>query len=257
MAAFDAQRDGVLPDAFKTAPASLFSPEFPPCFYHVFLNYANLRISASLFFRIFFLDVCSRVRQVVLSMLSDHEKEICGRLRQFREILQITRERFALSVGITGARLQSYELARAPVRYGIFKAITNRFPLNPIWLGTGLGSPSLDEPFNDTVFCSVVSPKMLLSEAVSAIMKKAGPPGLLLLQPKVIQVLRLIAEIQTALPKAEVSQEFKESVSKLAACGPGVLVAMQDEYRRNQAQRDTVKSAILAASAKKKVQNRR
>jgi transcriptional regulator with XRE-family HTH domain len=171
-------------------------------------------------------------------MLSDTEKQICARLKQFRESLQISRQRFALSIGITGTRLQSYELGRAPVRYEVFAAINKRFPLNPIWLGTGEAEPSLSEPFNDARFGSLLHPKMLLSEAVKAIFEASGLPVLLLISDKVIRIGRLTAEIVEILEKNEAPPDTLASFKALLEAFGNTFGAIDQDNRRWQMQRD-------------------
>jgi transcriptional regulator with XRE-family HTH domain len=95
---------------------------------------------------------------------SAHEKQICERLRQFRESLQIPRTRFALTLGITEAALAGYELGRARVRYETFAAVQKRFLLNPVWLATGQENLILHH-WSDDNFRDQVKPRELFSHA--------------------------------------------------------------------------------------------
>lgn len=70
---------------------------------------------------------------------TEETKAIGGRLRTFREALQIPRSRFAVSIGYGSERIASYEAGRAPLPYAVFVEIANRFHLNPFWLATGQG----------------------------------------------------------------------------------------------------------------------
>jgi transcriptional regulator with XRE-family HTH domain len=93
--------------------------------------------------------VASRIVSPALSTsLPDREAEICRRLRSFREQTKISRTAFALSIGVGGERLASYESARAPIRYEMFLTIAKRYPINPVWLATGFGSASLRDAFD-------------------------------------------------------------------------------------------------------------
>jgi transcriptional regulator with XRE-family HTH domain len=96
-------------------------------------------------------------------MLPEREKQICGRLRLFREILQIPRTKFALSIGISGERLASYESGRARLRYATFAAIHGRYAMNPIWLSAGQEAPII-EKFSDADFAARIKPRALFSE---------------------------------------------------------------------------------------------
>src|ERR1035441_7194640 len=95
---------------------------------------------------------------------SEREKQICERLRQFRESLQIPRTRFALSIGVTEAALAGYELGRARVRYETFAAVQTRFFINPVWLATGEENMLLYN-WKDEKFRAQVKPREIFSHA--------------------------------------------------------------------------------------------
>ena len=95
---------------------------------------------------------------------SEREKQICERLRQFRESLQIPRTRFALSIGVTEAALAGYELGRARLRYETFAAVQKRFSINPVWLATGDKNLLLYN-WNDEKFRAQVKPREIFSQA--------------------------------------------------------------------------------------------
>jgi transcriptional regulator with XRE-family HTH domain len=96
-------------------------------------------------------------------MIPQREKEIGARLRAFRESLQIPRSRFAVSIGFGSERIASYEAGRAPLPYGVFKAVSNRYHINAQWLSTGQGSPSAYAPLDDANFEKKLSPRALFS----------------------------------------------------------------------------------------------
>ena len=96
--------------------------------------------------------------------LPEREKQICDRLRQFRESLQIPRTRFALSIGVTEAALGGYDLGRARIRYETFAAVQKRFSINPVWLVTGKENLLLYN-WNDEKFRAQVKPREIFSQA--------------------------------------------------------------------------------------------
>ncbi len=102
---------------------------------------------------------------------SPREKQICERLRQFRESLQIPRTRFALTLGLTEAALAGYELGRARVRYETFAAVQKRFLLNPVWLATGEENLVLHH-WTDEKFRDQVKPRELFSHAYDRLIAK-------------------------------------------------------------------------------------
>ncbi len=67
-------------------------------------------------------------------MISDQEKSIGRRLRQFRETLRITRTQFAISIGISSESMASYEAGRARLPFGVFLDMVGKYQLNPFWL---------------------------------------------------------------------------------------------------------------------------
>jgi transcriptional regulator with XRE-family HTH domain len=102
---------------------------------------------------------------------SEREKQICERLRQFRESLQIPRTRFALSIGVTEAALAGYELGRARLRYETFAAVQKRFSINPVWLATGEENLLLYN-WNDEKFRPQVKPREIFSHVYDRLIAK-------------------------------------------------------------------------------------
>ena len=97
--------------------------------------------------------------------LVQREAGICRRLREFRESKRISRTAFAVALGIGGERLASYESGRVPLRYEIFRLLTQHFFLNPSWLATGNGVASLQKPFDDSDILPFIKPRSLFSAA--------------------------------------------------------------------------------------------
>src|ERR1700728_3533717 len=106
-------------------------------------------------------------------MLSDREKQICDRLRRFREVLQIARSRMALTIGVTSERLYNYETGRAPIQYQTFSLVQKHFAINPVWLATGEGLPKA-EGFSDERFREQVKPRELFSSVFDRLIVKYG-----------------------------------------------------------------------------------
>jgi transcriptional regulator with XRE-family HTH domain len=81
-----------------------------------------------------------------MKSLPEREIQIGRRLRAFREAKRISRTAFALSIRIGSERLATYEAGRVPLRFEVFKAISQEYSINPMWLATGEGSPSQSRP---------------------------------------------------------------------------------------------------------------
>ena len=73
--------------------------------------------------------------------MPEREREICARLRVFRESTKLTRATFAKEIGMDPIRYASYELGRAPVRFELAKTIKERFGLNLAWLAGEAENP--------------------------------------------------------------------------------------------------------------------
>jgi transcriptional regulator with XRE-family HTH domain len=99
-----------------------------------------------------------------MTKLPQREVEICHRLKAFREGTKISRSRFAVTIGIGSERLASYENARAPVRYEVYRAINQHFFIDPHWLATGENLPVRVKPYDDSVILPMVKPRQLFSE---------------------------------------------------------------------------------------------
>lgn len=104
--------------------------------------------------------------------LPAREKEIGQRLRAFRERLNIPRTVFATQIGIGGEKLSHYEAGRARLRYGVFRAISKAFYLQPLWLLTGEGIMQSDAPFDDSAFDSQINPKSPFAQVCETVLKE-------------------------------------------------------------------------------------
>ena len=73
----------------------------------------------------------------IKSFLPQREIEICQRVRQVRLKKKWSQPHFAKELGISRARLASYEYAKAPIRYELGRLVCYRFNVNQRWLAEG------------------------------------------------------------------------------------------------------------------------
>lgn len=106
------------------------------------------------------------------------EAAICGRLREFREIIGWPQTVFAREVGITRDHLASLEYARTPLRYGLACRFAERYSINWRWLVTGEGSPQPHWTVTDKVEQRIPR-KLLLSKAYSQFIEPEITPEFL------------------------------------------------------------------------------
>ena len=98
------------------------------------------------------------------------EREICSRLRAFREGTGIPRTAFAAKIGVVGARLLNCEIGLSPVRYALFRAINAQFFVSAKWLVTGISPKALARPVDDERIQAQIGPRALLSEVYDQIL---------------------------------------------------------------------------------------
>lgn len=67
------------------------------------------------------------------------EREICKRLRGFREQTKLSRVAFAEQAGLDASLLRSYEAERSQLNYNAAHKMIVAFGINPQWLATGTG----------------------------------------------------------------------------------------------------------------------
>lgn len=77
---------------------------------------------------------------------------------------RISRAAFAVAIGVGSERLASYETARAPLKYRIFRAIEKEFHLNPMWLASGGAHQAESNPFDDSELPRDIPERALFSE---------------------------------------------------------------------------------------------
>lgn len=101
-------------------------------------------------------------------LINRREKDVCFRVKSFRESIRWPQPAFAFELEITKDQLASIEYARTPLRYHVGFNLCFVFNVSQAWLATGTGpvSPSLD-PVNWPLPAQLPS-GMLFTEAFDA-----------------------------------------------------------------------------------------
>ena len=76
--------------------------------------------------------------------LSDRDKAICARLREFRLSTNLSQVAFAKALAVDSSLLASYEHARVPIRYEFARHVNYVFRISLRWLAEGLEPKLLD-----------------------------------------------------------------------------------------------------------------
>jgi transcriptional regulator with XRE-family HTH domain len=71
------------------------------------------------------------------SQLSGRETELCLRIREARDLAEVTQEKLAELIGVPRDRLSTYEKCRAPLRFEIGLRICRQLIISEEWLATG------------------------------------------------------------------------------------------------------------------------
>ena len=104
--------------------------------------------------------------------MNEREREICSRVKLFREQIKWPQSAFAYEVGMTRDQLASIEYGRTPLRYSTAFMICQVFDVSMDWLASGKGAV---QPFDHRgPFAGNLPPTMLLSEVYATAMKTAG-----------------------------------------------------------------------------------
>lgn len=77
--------------------------------------------------------------------INSRERQICARLKEFRERVRCSQSDFASQIGITRDQLAGIEYARTPLRYDIAWAIRSTIGVSLMWVAIGEVSPDLME----------------------------------------------------------------------------------------------------------------
>jgi transcriptional regulator with XRE-family HTH domain len=99
------------------------------------------------------------------------EADVCGRLKYFRERLNLSRVAFAKEAGIDSSLLVRYEHGRAPLRYAVGWRIIAAFGLNAAWIAEGEGRELLWIPIPSPEELNV-GKEALFSEVYESHLKK-------------------------------------------------------------------------------------
>jgi transcriptional regulator with XRE-family HTH domain len=151
---------------------------------------------------------------------------IGARLRAFREMLQIPRARFAVSIGCGSERIAAYEAGRARLPYWVFKAMADRYHLHPRWLAEEAGSPQLKNAFNDSHFIASVSRHALFTDVYDKFLSgqlleeaNTAAAAAEMVIEELTDLATLLKELETARlsPAARAKiQQFQSKYSQLA-----------------------------------------
>lgn len=102
-------------------------------------------------------------------LMTDEERAVCSRVKQFREQIKWPQSAFAFEIGITRDQLASIEYARTPLKYSIGALMCRLFNISESWLASGRGPVT---PFGDTgPSPQRVPPSILFTDVYKSAMK--------------------------------------------------------------------------------------
>lgn len=104
--------------------------------------------------------------------MNQREREICSRLKQFREHIKWPQAAFAYEIGTTKDQIASIEYGRTPLRYDVGYRACLIFDINPEWLATNKGPVTPNLMHNPT--SGNLPKKILFSEVYDAFVGKEG-----------------------------------------------------------------------------------
>jgi transcriptional regulator with XRE-family HTH domain len=162
------------------------------------------------------------------SQLSDRERQICARLREFREGTGLSRVVFAQMAGIDSSVLVRCEHGRTPLRFGVFNAIHQRYNLNPLWLGGGEGEQSWKFPFSLAGLEPTIPRGMLFSKAYDNCLERCARDEQRPLQVMLVTCERAQAELLGYLESHRHSGVSREVRIKVAAANEACRKAIRD-----------------------------
>jgi transcriptional regulator with XRE-family HTH domain len=73
------------------------------------------------------------------NLMNSHERAICARVKQFRELIKWSQPDFAKEIGISRDQLANIEYCRSPLRYALAVTVCHVFDINGQWLAEGQG----------------------------------------------------------------------------------------------------------------------
>lgn len=162
----------------------------------------------------------------------EREKLIGARLRAFRETLQIPRSKFAVSIQFGSERLASYESGRAPLRYEVFHAVTQKYFVNPFWLATGFGSPRLPMSFNDADILPLVKPRMLFTEVYDTYLASKFEPQSTEAEHQLTEMKKQLLSAFEVLSDDSISPVKRQQMSKQLSGAVDKMVSRLKSERR-------------------------
>ena len=96
--------------------------------------------------------------------LPQQEIEVCKRLLEIRQLLDLEQRSLGSALGITRDRLASYENFRAPLRYSVGDLLCSTFNINQRWLATGRLPQTQYQPVDEQT-SQQIPPRALFTEA--------------------------------------------------------------------------------------------
>jgi transcriptional regulator with XRE-family HTH domain len=102
----------------------------------------------------------------------ESEKQIGGRLREFRLSTKLSQAAFARVLEIDSSLLAAYEHGRVPVRYSLAKRVADKFGMSLAWLAEGLGNMRRVEEIHPSVN-SRIGERVLFSYAYTIELRSA------------------------------------------------------------------------------------
>jgi len=168
---------------------------------------------------------------------AEREKLIGARLRAFREMLQIPRTKFAFSIGCGSDQVAAYEAGRARLPYRVFRAISLRYDLYPLWLVEEFGSPQVKNSFDDAGFAGQLSKHALFSDVYDKHLSKPLKADAKTVQTdseKHIEEFLELVELLRSIGPQKLSPRISKLVKKFSVAAGETAQAAKDELAVRQ-----------------------
>lgn len=101
-------------------------------------------------------------------MMTDRERAICRRLKQFREQIRWPQSAFAHELGISRDKLASIEYERSPLSYAIGYRVCAMFDVSAEWLSTGQGAATPSDGMSARIPPGNLPARVRFSEAMDS-----------------------------------------------------------------------------------------
>lgn len=146
-------------------------------------------------------------------MLSEREKMIGARLRAFREMLQIPRTKFALSIGCGSEQIAAYESGRARLPYRVFQNISKRYDLHPGWLNDGNGVPQMKDSFTNLDFIDKIGRNSLFTYVFDRYLSRQVMMTMQLTKQRATQMAEALNEISEIMTDKSLPADFRKNIA--------------------------------------------